>query len=514
MARDVGGPPEVLSTPAVILRARGAAADPDGSGLSWSDGPLPVAGAAEDVVRIDLVGDEVHLCGTDSGAVPLYVDPTDDGVRLSSHLDVLIRTRPAPVAPDWDGLAAMVAASGPLDGRTTVAGIRRLRPGERLVWTPGSGSRVSTDWSWPQIAPGVGKSADLAEALHATLGRLTASGPVLSLLSGGWDSRLLLALAVGTGGSVQALTTSSDTGTVMEELVAAQVAEHLEIPHRIVIPQRAQFGADLADFATAVDYQTAFHIWLVPLARAVLTRRGQEPAQTPPTVLDGLGGGLFIGSSFSDQTAGSVTEQRLAELGKYLPALEQVVHPAVARRLTDRVRAGGEATVQRYLDHPYGHILTAYLTRTVPGISLAPHGLMARTGPVATPFLSPDVVAAALRLPPAEHANDRLYPQLLEAVDPALAQLTTAQRQVPWPRPHPRRITSIEAIRRLRSLLLREPVRSLLAPTLLEGAPRDWRRLLASTGGQHLIRGLAMLSLWQETYADLVTDFDLRELGG
>lgn len=522
MAESGGGAPEVLRAGNVTVCARGAVRHQDGTGLTWSHWPLSDRGAASssrdqhDVVGVDLDDGAVQLHGAMSGALPVYVDLHGDRALFSSSLEVLIRARGGALKPDWDGLLEMVTASGPLGGRTTVAGIRRLGPGESLVRTRAGDIRFSTQWSWPEIEPGGSSVADLAEALRATVDLVADAGPVTSMLSGGWDSRLLLALAYRKPRrhALRAFTTSSDTGTVMEELVAAQVAEHLAVPHQVVMPERAQFAADLADFASAADYQTAFHVWLVPLARAVLASQEDSGEQPVPTTLDGLGGGLFVGSSFADDQPGSVAEQRMAGITKYLPGAERVLVPAVARQAAERIRADAEATVQRYLDHPYGHTLTAYLTRTVPGISLAPHALMAGIGPVATPFLSTEVVSAALALAPAAHAGDRLYPVLTGDIDPVLASLATAQEQVPWPRPHPRRVTSIEAVRHLRSLVLREPVRALVAPTLIDAGPAHWRALLSTTGGQHLLRGLAVLSLWCETHQDLTAGLDLREVGG
>lgn len=518
MAQLLGGVPEVLSTPEITVHGRGAVLQQNGLRMLWSHSAPPGdhAGRRADAFVLDREPAAVRIQGTQSGAIPVYVDVGEDHVTFSSVLDLLIRTRPGGVAPDWNGVAQMVAGSGPLGGRTVIAGIDRLRPGEQVCYGPGRTLRRTVEWQWPQNEAGSGSQEELAEAVTRAVSGLARSGPLISMLSGGWDSRLLLAAAHAAPGrgEIQAFTTSSDTGTVMEELVAAQVAEHLGVSHQMVMPHRSQFAADLADFAAAADYQTAFHLWLVPLARAVLAAHRARPDGAVPTVLDGLGGGLFIGSSFSDDPAGrSLVETRLAGVTRYLGAADRVLRTGVVRSVTDRIRADAEPAVHRFRGHPYGHILTAYLTRTVPGISLAPHGLMARTGPVATPFLCSDVVSAGLRIQPLEHAQDRLYPLFTSAIDPALSRLPTAQAQVPWPRPHPRRITSMEAVRHLRSLLLREPVRALVAPSLLQAGPKHWRALLATTGGQHLIRGLAVLSLWCDAYGDMMPEANLQELG-
>lgn len=521
MADRLGAPPEVLSLPELRVHARGAVVHPDGRGASWSHSPLPTDAPLDDIVaNHDVVGIEhragqIILRGAQSGALPLYVEVNDDTVVFSSRLDALIGTRVHRPNPDITGLLEMVTASGPLGGRTTVTGISRLGPGDVLIREPSGEVSRDRQWPWPEIEPGGGTVTALSDVLRAELGTLASRHPLVSLLSGGWDSRLLLAAAFHTSDRhpIRALTTSSDTGTVMEELVAAQVAEHLALHHEVVMPRRDQFDADLRDFATAVDFQTAFHVWLVPLARALAIENCATDSGPLPTTLDGLGGGLFIGGAFADDdSSGAVAEKRLVGSLRYLPDAARVLRPAVVRQATDRIRADTEPVVRRYLDHPFGHTFTAYLTRTLPGISLAPHGLMPHVGNVATPFVNPRVVRTALTVPPAEHTDGRLYPQLLRSIDPVLAELPTAQEQVPWPRPHPRRITSREAVSVLRSLLRRDPVRELIAPRFLDAGPDHWRRVLATTGGQHLIRGLAVLSLWSETYDTLTTGLDLREL--
>lgn len=528
MVTAAGEPPELLARRDLAVYARGGQRSEAGDRVAWSHGPLPASAAEQDLSAEHDVVEIVHdatgtvLRASPSGALPLYVETDDDGALVfASRLELLLATRPRPATPDWSGLLQMVTASGPLAGRTTVSEVRRLAPAEEIRRGLDGTVTRRQHWSWPEIERDGSTLTDVSQQLAAEVGRIARERPVISMLSGGWDSRLLLALAHHTPGHqpIRALTTSSDTGTVMEELVAAQVAEQLgagrsedaALEHRVIMPRRDQLEADLRDFAAAADYQTAFHVWLVPLARALAT--GPMPADGS-TVLDGLGGGLFLGGAFADDPAATrpAAEQRLAGILRYLSAADGVLRPEVVNQARDRITADAEPVIRRYLDHPYGHTFAAYLTRTLPGISLAPHGLVARTASIATPYVNPAVVRAALGMAPAEHADGRLYPELVRAVDPVLAEITTAQDQVPWPRPHPRRTGSLEAARALRSLLLREPVRALLAPELLAAGPGHWRRLLATTGGQHLLRGLAVLSLWCESHEPLVRGIDVEEV--
>lgn len=446
--------------------------------------------------------------GDQAGAAPRFVTVLDRGLLVSESVSGLL-PRLQKLTADLNGIAQMVAASGPIGGRTLFEEVRRAQPGEKLTADQGR-IRRSVNWEWEDVTPTTRDASTLLDAIVADVEAKVSSQHVVSMLSGGWDSRMLLALTDRnpTATCVRALTTSSDTGTIMEELVAAQVAQKLSISHEIVMPHRNCFGEDLAIFAEAVDFQTSFHVWLVPLVRR-LAEIYPDPQEA--IVLDGLGGGLFVGGAFADPPGrGALMDKRLAGATRYLDGAERILKTAVIANFREAIQADASEIIRRHLDHPHGHVLSAYLTRTLPGISLAPHGLVRQAARIATPFVSDRVVKAGLSLPPEDHAGDRLYPLLMEKIHPTLATLATAQAQVPWPRPHPRRITSIEAIRHLRSLILVDPLRELLTAELQEAGPNYWRKILSTTGGQHLLRGLATLSLWWRDYQDEVVGFNVE----
>ncbi|NED97148.1 hypothetical protein G1H11_17760 [Phytoactinopolyspora alkaliphila] len=497
------------------------------SAVSWSPTPLPAnlppdaAAAAEHHDAFSLVTDptSARMYAGVSGAVPVYADMdagTSDGVFFCTRLEPLARTRGASLRPDWHAWAHILAAGGPLEGRTTFAGIHRLQPWSRVsVEAGGRPAMTASGWPWLEVAQSGSASVDaVGDALAHVIAELSSRSAVASLLSGGWDSRILAALAArsaaspgATGDPLVAWTTSSDTGTVMEELVAAKVAEHLGVRHRVLPPRHEAFAEDLDYFARSADYQTSFHVWLVPLARALVG--------SSATVLDGLGGGLFVGGAFPDDESGRpAVDQRFDRLARYLKGAEEILAPGVVAQVRERTWAAFEQVAEPLAKHPFGSTFTAYLTRTLPGISLAPYGLMASSAPVATPFVNNAVVTAALAIPPELHRAGRLYPQLIRRTDAYLAELPTAADLTPRERQLPRRVSSEAAARHLRDLVTREPVRELLAPGLAGADIGVWRRHLDNTRHQHLIRGLATLSLWLDHYADVLSSADVDELMG
>ncbi len=496
----VGRLPVVLDRHEATVHATGARAWADGRGVSWAPHPLPgevPASAAQnasghDALSVGVDDEGGYLQAGISGATPIYVSEHQAGLSFASSISALTQGR-ALIDPDFDGWAQMLATGAPLGGRTTVAGVQRLQPCERArVSADGRVHRERGQWPWLDIEPGgSGSVQDVAQALAGRVNDLAARGPLAPLLSGGWDSRILTTLAHrAQGEALTGRTTSSDTGTVIEELVAAQVAQRLRIDHRIVAPRADQIADDIDYFATSVDYQTAFHIWLVPLARELDSSTG--------TVLDGLGGGLFAGGAFPDDAGhqGSVLEHRFARLSHYLGAAPRVLAARAIEPIRERARAGFMTAAKPLVDHPFAATFTAYLNRTLPGISQAPYGLVGSRSPVATPFLDDTVVRTALSLAPELHSGGRLYPQILAQFDQGLANLPTAQDLSPWPRPHPRRISSLAAATHIRELVLAPQVRMLVNDELASAPVQTWRELLSNTGAQHLLRSLAVMSLW------------------
>jgi hypothetical protein len=493
--------------PPVAAAAIGAAVGE--AGLAWGHAPLGPDAAddldrahrRDDAATLRIADDgEVLLSGGVSGSQAVYVALAADGTRaaFASSPDALLAAHDGALEPDWDAWAQIVAVGGPLDGRTPFAAFRRLRPGER-VRTAGEGHITAERgrWSWLDT-PGhaTGDPAAVGDALQAAVERLASRDRLRCLLSGGWDSRILAVLAARSCGSrpPTAWTTSSDTGTALEELVARQVADELDLEHRIVAPRADRYGDDVAGYADAVAYQSSFHVWLHPLAEVLASGEG--------TVLDGLGGGVFLGGAFAEpDDASDPTEQRFKRLARYLDAASDIVRPEVAAQLRARSRAGFEAVAAPLADHPEARALTAYVTRTLPGISLGPYGQIAQVSRVATPFLDDEVVRAASALEASARRDGRLYPEVLRRWSPALAALPTASDRTPRQRQRPRRVTSEQAATWYRDTIVGGPVAELLAEEL-RVAPLDaWRALLGRTRQQHLIRSLAVLALWLERHA-------------
>lgn len=514
LASTAGAPPEIFKGPRLRVHAAGPdvtvgpTADGTGTRVAWAAAPLPPGWSrlpTHELVTRDVSvvhrrpdgGVELHT-GV-SGARPLYVDRSDPRtLRFATSVGALARSRPGVVAADWDAWAGILAAGGPLAGRTNFVGIDRLGPQTSVAISPDDRRTTSTRWDWLAAEVGtLGPSRGLAplrEALGATVQALADENDLAPLLSGGWDSRILATFATAARASPPTMwTTSSDIGTVFEELVAAEVAAHLGAPHRIVPARFNAFADDARWYASAVEHQSSFHVWIAPLAR--------ELGGSRATVLDGLGGGIFVAGAFPEPDgAGDLVARRFARMARYLDRADQIVRREVADQLRERAWSDFESVARPIVDHPDARAFTAYLTRTVPGISLGPYGAVAATAAVATPFLADEVIRAALRIDPVARADGALYPGLLGPLSAELAALPTAAARSGRQRRRQRRVSSRTAAAWYRSVIVGGPVADLLVEELRGAAVEVWQQHLGRTRSQHLLRGLATLALWLDEH--------------
>lgn len=140
----------------------------------------------------------LHLAADWSGAFPLYYARWEGGLVFASLLRPLVRVTEADVDPL--GLIQYLRRGYVFGERTLFRGIRRLRPGEVLRFRPERGRLERRDRSQLWVGETVQEHTDalrrcgehLVRAVRTALEQ--AVEPAL-MMSGGWDSRTLLAAA-------------------------------------------------------------------------------------------------------------------------------------------------------------------------------------------------------------------------------------------------------------------------------------------------------------------------------
>jgi asparagine synthetase B (glutamine-hydrolysing) len=490
-------------------------------GLCWSEG-IPRNSrvtswqdAARSLAASGLVlgedGPRVHT--SVAGLAPIYHRKVGEATYFATRIEPLVAAFDERVSIDWGAWASIFLLTAPIGERTPFAEIRRVPPFSLLGHEPGRGPRVEAhDWPWAQPDP-VGPRATaetVVEALREVVRSLPAE-PLTCPLSGGWDSRLLLALLSERSDlPLSALTLRRLQGGHREEEYARDVASALSVPMRAASARAWTPWRDTTEVAARTDYQTTHHDWFMPLVRGV--------RKQPGLVADGLCGDvLFAGYLVNEEMLDS------RSWGERIRLLwESVSNWRFATELlSDRLAAAFSALAWRHwmeeatplADHPAHLSLTIYRTRTVRGISLAPVALLGADAGVLTPFTDDRVARAGLGLPMRPKVRHDLYRRLFELVNPTVGALPSTHD------PRPKRQAGLgppqasrEAIRHYRRCLRQSPLRSDIDPSLLE-AGGNLPSLIASTSrNSHILRALVLLSLWQARYSDKLREIDPGEI--
>jgi hypothetical protein len=365
-------------------------------------------------------------------------------------------------------------------------------------------------WPWAEIdldrkaADGEGLIGELRE----TIGEIPA-GPLVCPLSGGWDSRLLLTLSTERPElELSAWTLKSTHRGSDETPYAKKVAKRLKVPIT-QIPRGKSFWGDHEKVALRCDYQTTHHGWFMPLARRL--REGSH------SMLDGLAGGIFVKGHF---VTGPMLElrtrrDRLALLWDYLSnagSLSEVLSERTSAALTRLALRSFQREAGALAASPAQLSLTAYRTRTLRGISLAPTSILGAEATVLTPFTDDRVARAALGIAPERKLDGGLYREVLTAVNPAVGALPSTNDAAETPeQPTGNREIKRGALQGFGERLESTPLRAEVDPRVMKSGKR-LRKILDSSKSAHVIRALALMAMWQERYRDRLAEIRPEEL--
>jgi len=300
------------------------------------------------------------------GIKPLYVAEAGGRLLFASELKALLCDPQVPRDLDLDALGRYLALGFVPGSATILRAVRKVRPGTRVVVTPG-GRRDERYWPWPRFFAGghdgatIEMLADeaarrLADATEATL---LSDRPLGVLLSGGVDSSVMLALlpeAVRRETRTFAIG-FEDGGHHDERRYARQVAGHLGTRHReFTVP--LDVAAELPRIVELLDEPCAD-------AAAMPAHLIARAAASEVTVLlSGTGG---------DEIFGGYRRHRLAAVLRRVGWLPRGLAAAGARRLEERAQnrrsAGAErwVMVRKLLDaRSRGTFFDAYLSTLEP----------------------------------------------------------------------------------------------------------------------------------------------------
>jgi hypothetical protein len=490
-------------------------------GLGWSEG-LAIGEevtswkqAAQRLACCGLVveGNSRYVHSSVAGIAPVYYIQDGEATYFASRIDPLVGSLPPGrrLTIDWEAWAGIFLMTAPLGDRTPFLEVRRLPPFSTLKHRPGKGpQRLSPAWPWADVPleKDDGKAPALIEGLREAIGEVP-SGRLVCPLSGGWDSRLLLMLASERDDLRVAAWTLKSTHRGSDETpYARKVATALGVP-LTQIGRGRSFWGDHEKVALRCDYQTTHHGWFMPLARRLHS--------SSHTLLDGLAGGIFVKGHF---VTGAMLQkrtrrERLALLWGHLSnvgSTSEVLTEGFSKQLTKLALRAWQREARSLAGSPAQLSLTAYRTRTVRGISLAPTAILGAEAEVLTPFTDDRVARAALAVPPEAKLDGALYREVLAEIDPKVGALPSTNDAAVRPeQPTGNREIKRGALEGFGERLRASPLRGQVDPAVLDSTER-LKRILDTSKSAHLIRALALMSMWEERYRDRIAEIKPAEI--
>ncbi|GII86702.1 hypothetical protein Ssi03_46920 [Sphaerisporangium siamense] len=398
---------------------------------------------------------------------------------------------------DWSAWANLLVMMTPLGDETPFAEIRHMEPA--TAWRAGRDGgprldRFAPDW----LAADPGRPPAPEDVVDLIAARIPhRAGPVAVGLSGGWDSRLLAALAARRASArIEAWTTSTDDGLDLDIPRARTVAAALGVPHHVVRPGPESWLEEHGEVWRRTQYQTLHHSWAMPYARAV--HRLRAP------LIDGcLGDGLFRRGAPAEVTGakdpGRAREAMWRALSTHFPRQDEVWARGAGETIAELGLAAFHRVTRPFDGHHAMPVLARLLTR-YRGIFTSPSWLLGPETEVWLPFADPDVIAAALSVPLPAREDHAYYRAMLGYGAARVATLPSTNDPGERPAPGPQRKTSPAALSALAGSVAADgDVRALLGPRMLATLtdPELRARQTRWSGPLYVLQWASMLARWR-----------------
>ncbi len=305
----------------------------------------------------DSKSNEFLLARDRAGICPLFTTTVkrdgSDWLLFASEIKGLLASGFIDPRPDVQGLNHVFTFFA-MPGPTTVfQGVQSLPPGEYLHFTPGKASpevMLARKTYWRVTYPDRGQELDSADGAGIVKGfeevlyksvqrRLTADVPVVSYLSGGVDSSLIVAMACKVlGRPIPTFTVSVQSDTLNEESPARATAQYLGCSPEVVNIGHDELRSGYPELIRAAEYPVidTSCLGLMHLARAVRAT-GYKVALTGEGADEWLGGYWWFKLARLTGWAERIPGLPLGYLGRKW-AMRLAGHPIYPRALVKKVQ--------------------------------------------------------------------------------------------------------------------------------------------------------------------------------
>jgi asparagine synthase (glutamine-hydrolysing) len=229
----------------------------------------------------------------------IYWHETADAFYFASEAKALLRILPELRDFDEEGVTQFLAVGCPLDGRTLFRGVQLLPGGSR--WTFENGGSKREKYFSPEVwesQPVLGMKdfeIKFRETFSKILPRYFASSSPLGIaLTGGLDTRMIMACLPSGGKKPTTYTFSGQTGRTLDDRVAARVADACSLEHQLLRLQ-PDFFSNFAAHADRTVFVTDGSFGILGAHEIYFNRQARE--LSPVRLTGNFGSEVFRGVS-------------------------------------------------------------------------------------------------------------------------------------------------------------------------------------------------------------------------
>lgn len=357
------------------------------------------------------------------GMQPLYRVRSGEATGFASEVKAFARAGLVPAEPDAGAWGAMLYFGHQIGPRTLLAGVTRVEAAQRLVFTAPDAETATTHWAWPasQGLPDTPALRDaVGDAVRADVAAYAAGHPDAAiLLSGGFDSRLILCLCRDLGLRPRALVQSHpDENADADARFATVFAQTLGLPVRR-FPARRDFYSTPAYLRFLERNEVAtpslgLFIPNVAAAVEVAAADGERHGVWEGLLLDPALKFDYGAGGFADYVEKRTGERRRA----YETAARRVFAPAWADQVAAEYEALLAAEGARYPDDAEGVWQFSVRNRSRFRTGVNPYQVYDTVTPPLTPGMSRRFWEAVAAADPRARFGKALYQAVFERLAP------------------------------------------------------------------------------------------------
>jgi len=376
--------------------------------LKGLDGPFAIVMWHEKLRRLTIVTDIL-------GMQPLYFRHERGMFALASEVRALTTSGICSPGPDPAGWGAFLSFGHTIGDRTLVADVTRMPPGSVVVYQPDSDTLSTTSyWSWPSARLNAVDDATIDRLGDRMVAEVRAClayhpRPVLCL-SGGYDSRLILAALDGIGHRPAILTLAHpDEQDDLDGKLALRIARRFELEVDRRLPRRDFFStSEYLDYVRESDLASpSLYLFIAQLSSCL--RNGVA------AVWDGLFPGCVLFPVHQHPGAFDEYLQHTARTDTALwSAARQLFRPSIVAAMEEAFQQTLALERAQYADDESG--VSQFVVRNRTRHRIAPNPLQVFSNDVIplAPGLSKSFWEMAAGIPTERKRGHQLYRRLFE----------------------------------------------------------------------------------------------------